>query len=94
MRVGVNSGVKTALRSAQFALHKVQYDPGDHRKIVPTGNLVSLQINECQPGIVVQHLLEVRDAPARIDGVAVKAAAELIAQTASRHLLQRQGDVI
>ena len=41
-----------------------------------------------QQGVVVQHLLEVGDHPARISRVAVKAAADLVVDATARHRLQ------
>ena len=41
-----------------------------------------------QQGVVVEHLLEVRHHPARVDGVAVETPADLVADAAARHRLQ------
>ena len=41
-------------------------------------------------GVVVQHLLEVRDRPRRVDGVAVEAAADLVVDAAAVHAVERQ----
>ena len=51
----------------------------------------------CDEGVVVQHLLEVRHQPARIDGVAVKAAAGVVADASDRHAgegVHRHGDAV
>ena len=45
------------------------------------------RVDAQQLALVVEHLLEVRDRPARVDAVAVEAAAELVVETAARHLL-------
>ena len=54
-----------------------------------TGRLVGMNVILEQLGVVVGHLLEVRDDPALIDRVAMEAAGELVIDAAARHFLQR-----
>src|SRR6185369_14068102 len=53
------------------------------------GYLEIVQVESREQGIVVEHLLEVRDQPARVGGVAMETAAELIVHAAIRHFSAR-----
>jgi hypothetical protein len=58
------------------------------------GHLRALDQREHELRLVVEHLLEMRHAPAGVDRIAVKAAANVIAHAAERHGAQRpQHDV-
>ena len=52
------------------------------------GDLEGLQVGDGDLRLVVEHLLEVRDEPAVVHGVAMEAAAELIVHAAAGHLAQ------
>ncbi len=62
---------------------------GDRREEVVPRRLGGLEVSEHELRLVVEHLLEVRHAPLGIDGVAMEAAADLIAHPAQRHRPQR-----
>jgi hypothetical protein len=49
-----------------------------------------VQVERGELGVVVEHLLEVRHHPVRVDGVAREAAADLIVHPAARHPDQRR----
>ena len=49
-----------------------------------------MQVRGREQGVVVEHLLEVRDEPDRVDGVAVEAAAELVVDAARGHPVERR----
>ena len=53
-----------------------------------------MQIVAQQLGIVVEHLLEVGNAPVLIDAVAVEAPGELVVDAASRHLFQCESECL
>ena len=48
-----------------------------------------VQVDGCEQRVVVEHLLEVRHEPDRVDGVAVEAAAELVVDAAGSHPVER-----
>ena len=56
--------------------------------VVVGGAAPAADVGAQQQGVVVEHLLEVRHHPARIDGVAVETPADLVADAAARHRLQ------
>ena len=49
-----------------------------------------VQVSAGQLGIVVQHLLKMRDVPVLINAVSMEAAADLIVHAARCHLLQSE----
>ena len=58
------------------------------------GDLIAVDIIFQQLGIVVRHFLEVRDAPAFVNRIAMKAAGELIVNAAEGHAFEcALGDV-
>ena len=61
------------------------------KRFVPR-DLVGFQVGHGELRLVVEHLFEVRDVPARIGGVAVEAAAEVVVDAARGHV--SQGDEI
>ena len=84
------------LRAVEAALLMVVSQPSIHAMIsrttvLKTGyeSLACMDIVPQQPGIVVQHLFEMRHHPALIDGIAMEAAAQLVVDAALRHLRQR-----
>ncbi len=74
-------------------------DPGDDAfggfaKQRFTRHLKSVEIIPQKFGIVVGHFLEMRDAPALVDRIAVKATADLVVDAAERHAFERaHGDL-
>ncbi len=56
------------------------------------GELESQEMDTGELGIVVEHLLEVRDEPEPIGRVAVIAAGQLVADAASGHSIEREQD--
>ena len=49
-----------------------------------------VEVRRDEDGVVVQHLLEVRDEPAVVDGVAVEAAADDVVHASRRHAVERR----
>ena len=70
-------------------LHFYRVD-GDLRVERISGNLCRLDVRDDELRLVVEHLLEMRDAPVAVDGIAMETAAEMVAHTATRHGPQRQ----
>src|SRR4051794_37791162 len=58
--------------------------------LLVTINLDSLEIRGCDLRLVVEHLLEVRNEPALIHGVAMEASGELVVDAALCHLAQSE----
>ena len=52
-------------------------------------DLPAVQVRAGEQRVVVEHLLEVRDGPGRVDGVAGEAAADLVVDPAGGHRPQR-----
>jgi hypothetical protein len=48
------------------------------------------QVERCELGVVVEHLLEVRNEPEPVHRVPREAAAELVVHSAARHLHERR----
>ena len=88
--VGVGRRIEAAVGRGHLAQHVVQRLARDAGEVGAPRHLVRLGVGDDQQRVVVEHLLEVRHQPARVGGVAVEAAAELIVHAAGRHLLQRQ----
>ena len=50
------------------------------------------RVHECQERVVIEHLLEVRHGPRRVNAVAVEPAGELVADPSHRHAVERVGE--
>ena len=91
--VGVLRGVKSAAFTVAQPLvhpaHDVARDVGEEQIAC---RLVAVDVVLQQLRVVVGHLFEMRNAPAFIDGIAMKAACQLIVDAAARHLFQRRAD--
>ena len=77
--VGVFGRVEPALAVGEIAHDVGQRVFRDRRVEVVARRLRGLEIRERELRLVVQHLLEVRDAPFGVDRVAVKAATDVVA---------------
>ena len=85
--VGVQGRGERALGGAEVAEHEggcLQRDPAREGR---SCGAVQVRVDPQQLGVVVEHLLEVRDHPVGVDGVAREAAAELVVHPAARHRL-------
>src|SRR5262249_28668709 len=51
--------------------------------------LSTLEVCEREESIVIEHLLEVRDAPLRVGRVAMEASANVVVDAAGAHVLER-----
>ena len=56
------------------------------------GDLEREQVHRGELGVVVEHLLEVRDGPGPVGRVAVIAAAQVVADAAAGHPVERHAD--
>src|SRR5438105_1504168 len=92
LAIRVERGVETAFRRCHFPLDKSEDlvgDAGEKRILVP---LPGSRVQACEQSVVVQHLFEMWNEPARIDGVTMKTAADLIVHPAVSHFCERVGD--
>ena len=87
--VGVLGRVKAARLVGHLSEDVQQRVLGDLRVKRIAGELRPFQVRKHELGLVVQHLLEMRDAPAGVDRIAMKAAADMVAHAAERHRAQR-----
>ena len=92
LRIGVERRVVAAAR----VLH-VAHDPvgrrARHARVARRARRgIRVGVDGEQLGVVVEHLLEVRDRPEPVDAVAEEAAAQVIVEAALRHAVERMRD--
>ncbi len=88
--VGVLGRKEAAVAVRHLANDVVQRIFGDVQEAILGKRLRPLHVRKNQLRLVVQHLLEVRHAPGRIDRVPVESAADMVAHAAQRHRQQRR----
>ncbi len=88
--VGVLGRKEAAVAVRHLAKDVVQRVFGDVQEAILGKRLRAFHVREDQLCLVVQHLLEVRHAPGRIDRVPVESAADMVAHAAERHRQQRR----
>ena len=88
--IGIEAGIEGAVRRAQFGEHPVGGAMGylSEQQLARGGG--GLGVGAEQQGVVVEHLLEMRNGPVPIDAVTVEATAQLVEQAALGHARQRQ----
>ena len=94
LAIGIERAGETAFLSDHFAQHPADGLFQALPEQGPAGFQGSMGQQFDELGIVVQHLLEMRGQPLRIGGIAGKAAAQMIVDSALAHALQRQQDII
>jgi len=88
--VRVLRGVEAAaLLVAEPLLHPAHDVFGNGREFRLNEGLEGVDVIRQQTRVVVEHLLEMRNEPALVDGVAMKSSGELIVDAAARHFSQR-----
>ena len=87
--VGIERRGEPAILRAQLGEEEVQGRARDVRVAVDTGRPERLDVGVGEEGVVVQHLLEVRDEPFGIGAVAREPAAELVVDATVGHRLER-----
>ncbi len=92
VRVGVLGRGEAAALEAQLADEVVERPLGDVAVVVLAGREPRVEVRRHEQRVVVQHLLEVRHEPLRVDGVAVEAAADEVVQPTRRHSVEREPD--
>ena len=87
--VGVLAGGERPVVGRQLADHVVERPDRDRAIALVAGERPGVQVDPRELRVVVQHLLEMRHEPAGVGRVAVEAAAELVAQAAVGHRVER-----
>jgi len=89
--VGVLSRVESPVRRLQVTKNVREHLTG--RPCVPgrTGSLVGLRVGHDVHGLIVEHLLEVREQPPFVGGVAVEAVPYLVVNPPEAHPIKRLG---
>ena len=77
-----------ALGQPQLPQHVVQGLLGHAAVALVPGHDPGVQVGRGEERVVVEHLLEVRDEPVRVHGVAVEAAAEQVVHAACGHAVE------
>ena len=81
---------EAAARQTQLAEHVLER-PLCHLSVsLLAGEEPGVEVRRGEQRVVVEHLLEVRHEPLRVDGVAVEAAADEVVHPAGRHPVERQ----
>ncbi len=88
LAIGILGGVETALRRGHLSRDVIQCLFGDTPVERVAGYEVGVQVQATEQSIVVQHLLEMRHEPFRVNRIAVEAATELVVDAAIGHALQ------
>ena len=83
-------GDERARGRVQFTHHEVERPARDQFIFRNTQRARGAQVQAREQRIVVKHLFEVRGLPRRVHGITEEAAAELIVQSLTRHLAERQ----
>ena len=76
------------LTVAEHLINAADYVAGNFRKELGAGGLIRVYIIVQQLGIVVRHFLEMGNNPAFIDRITMKAASQLVINSASCHFLE------
>ena len=88
-RVGILGGGDAATREAEVSVDVLD-DLGGHLAIAGvTGDLVGMDVELQEPGLVVEHLLEVGDDPVLVHRVPGEPAAEVVVDAAGCHRVER-----
>ena len=88
--IGVARGIEAAVRVAHVGQQPVGGFLSGLAEQLLSGCEVSLRVRGEQRAVVIQHLLEMRNLPVTVHGVAAEAAAEVIVDAALGHARQRQ----
>ena len=87
--VGVVRGRERAVRQRELAQHVPERLLDDLAVALAAGHDPGVEVRRDEDGVVVEHLLEVRDEPAVVDRVAVEPAADDVVEPARGHPVER-----
>ena len=88
-RVGVLRRGEAAAGRLHLAQQVVKRALGHLAPAPLTSHAMGQRVDTCQQGVVVEHFLEVRHQPDRIDAVAMEATSDLVMDPAVGHAVQR-----
>src|SRR5439155_4363449 len=86
--VGIFGGKKSAFLRGHVAADVIENVAGDCFILPISRDLVSVEIRDGELRLVIKHFFKVRHVPVTIDGVAVKATADVIVHAAGGHFAQ------
>ena len=89
LAVGVQRRREPAVGGRQLPEHEIERRLDDGAVPLLTGRPIRLEVGVRQLGVVVEHLLEVRDEPVRIGAVTGEAATKLVVDSAVGHRVER-----
>ena len=87
-RVRVLRRGQLPLRQPQLAQHVLERLLGDAAVALLAGDHPGVEVDGREERVVVEHLLEVRDEPPPVDGVAVEAAADEVVHASRGHAVE------
>src|SRR5436190_1411660 len=90
--VRIFCGIEPALRRSHVPPHIIKNVPRGRREFDLSCNLKSVEISARQLRLIIKHFLEVWHVPVSIDGISMKSAADVVMDSTSRHLSQREQD--
>ncbi len=89
--IGVEGREKAATGVGHFVKDKVAQFFADAAEILSPRQAVGFRIDAGELAVVVEHFLEVGNPPETVGAIAMKAAAEVVANAPHFHFLQREG---
>ncbi len=92
--VGVLRGGEAALGQQQLAQHVVERLLDDLAVALAAGHEPAVEVRGNEQRVVVEHLLEVRDEPVRVDRVAMEPAADEVVHAPGGHPVERRRSTI
>jgi hypothetical protein len=93
--VGVECRLEPALGAAHLTQRPLESLLADSAPALVAEVLPAVQVGAGQQGVVVEHLLEVRDEPLPVDRVAREAASDLVVDPTGSHPVERDlGDIV
>ncbi len=87
--LGIKRGVEATVLVRHLPQREVENTFGDGTVVGLVGKRVKLRIGTPQQRLIVEHLLEMRDVPLCIGGVAMEPAADMVVYPSLCHFLQR-----
>jgi hypothetical protein len=92
VRVRIMSGREASVGQGKLAEHVAERLLDDLAIALAPGDDPRVQVGRGEDGVVVEHLLEVRDEPAIVHGIAMEASADDVVEATGGHSVERRGD--
>src|SRR5699024_8739200 len=87
--LGVERAEKPTLGMLEFAFDESERLAGDLAVALLSKAAIAIDIRPNEFGVVIKHLLEVGHGPLAVGGIAMKAAANVVAESAVSHRIER-----